>query len=119
MLVANLRVVLVTAVVTMFGMGAELGIAGVLAYGLSEATQSWRLAMLGGVALEPCLCSGTPQPPSARSPIRNRFVPQCRTWDVLHALMRRREPLSRRELHGGAAARLPVSSRAGRRTSIH
>ncbi len=50
-LIASLRIILIAAVVTMFGMGAELGIAGVLAYGLSDATQSWRLAMLGGVVL--------------------------------------------------------------------
>jgi hypothetical protein len=51
MIVANMKIVLIAAVVTMFGMGAELGIAGVLSYGLSEANQGWRLAMLGATVL--------------------------------------------------------------------
>ena len=33
----NLRMIVGAAVLTMFGIGAEIGIAGVLAYGLSEA----------------------------------------------------------------------------------
>ena len=44
-------IVLIAAVVTMFGIGAELGIAGVLAYGLSEASQAWRSFMLGVTGL--------------------------------------------------------------------
>lgn len=51
MIVANMRIVLIAAVVTTFGMGAELGIAGVLSYGLSEANQGWRLGMLGATVL--------------------------------------------------------------------
>ena len=42
----TLWMALVAAFVTMFGIGAEFGIAGVLAFGLSEASQFWRSAML-------------------------------------------------------------------------
>ena len=51
MIVANMKIILIAAVVTTFGTGAEFGIAGVLSYGLSEATQGWRLAMLGATVL--------------------------------------------------------------------
>ena len=36
--------------ITMFGIGAEIGIAGVLAY-FSEATQFWRVVMFCGIAV--------------------------------------------------------------------
>ncbi len=42
----NLWMTLVAAFVTMLGIGAEFGIAGVLAFGLSEASQAWRDVML-------------------------------------------------------------------------
>lgn len=47
----NLLMVLIAAIVTMFGIGAEIGIAGVLGYGLSEASQVWRSVMLGILGL--------------------------------------------------------------------
>ena len=47
-LVANMGMLLLANIFTMFGIGAELGIAGVLAY-LSEATQFWRVAMFCGI----------------------------------------------------------------------
>jgi hypothetical protein len=50
-LFGNLQMILAVAVVTMFGIGAEIGIAGVLAYGLSEAGQPWRVGMLAVIAL--------------------------------------------------------------------
>jgi hypothetical protein len=43
---ATVGIVLAAAVVTMFGIGAQIGIAGVLSYGLSEASQAWRWVML-------------------------------------------------------------------------
>lgn len=46
MIAANMAIVLLAAFVTMFGIGAELGIAGVLAYGLSDASHGWREVML-------------------------------------------------------------------------
>ncbi len=42
----NLYMTLVAAFVTMLGIGAEFGIAGVLAFGMSEASQVWRSVML-------------------------------------------------------------------------
>jgi hypothetical protein len=54
----NLAMVLVAAVITMFGIGAELGIIGVLAYDLSEATLTWRCWMLVAVALAAVLLVG-------------------------------------------------------------
>lgn len=50
-LFGNLRMILATAVITMFGIGAEIGIAAVLAYGLSEANEVWRSVMLGVTGL--------------------------------------------------------------------
>ena len=50
-LFGNLRMILGAAVLTMFGIGAEIGIAGVLAFGLSEASQPWRWGMLGVTGL--------------------------------------------------------------------
>ena len=50
-LFGNLRMILGAAVLTMFGIGAEIGIAGVLAYGLSEASQPWRWTMLAVTGL--------------------------------------------------------------------
>jgi hypothetical protein len=50
-LFGNLRMILGAAVLTMFGIGAEIGIAGVLAYGLSEASLPWRWAMLAVTGL--------------------------------------------------------------------
>jgi hypothetical protein len=50
-LFGNLRMILGVAVLTMFGIGAEIGIAGVLAYGLSEASQPWRWGMLAVTGL--------------------------------------------------------------------
>jgi hypothetical protein len=50
-LFATVGIVLAAAFVTMFGIGAEIGIAGVLAYGLSEASQVWRSVMLGVTAV--------------------------------------------------------------------
>lgn len=44
---ATVGIVLTAAILTMFGIGAEIGIAGVLAYGLSEASQAGRSVMLG------------------------------------------------------------------------
>ena len=38
--------VLAAAAVTMFGIGMEVGLACVLTYGLSAASQAWRLVML-------------------------------------------------------------------------
>jgi hypothetical protein len=48
---ATVGIVLAASILTMFGIGAEIGIAGVLAYGLSEASQAWRSVMLGVTAL--------------------------------------------------------------------
>jgi hypothetical protein len=48
-LVANMGMLLLANILTMFGIGAELGIAGVLAY-LSEATQLWRVVIFCGIA---------------------------------------------------------------------
>lgn len=45
-LVASLWMVLAAAAATMFGIGAELGMAGTLAFGLSEASGGWRWVML-------------------------------------------------------------------------
>jgi hypothetical protein len=45
-IIGNLYMTLVAAFVTMLGIGAEFGIAGVLAFGLSEASQLWRSLML-------------------------------------------------------------------------
>jgi hypothetical protein len=45
----NLKMALIAAVVTMFGIGAEFGIAAVLAFGLSEASQFWRSVMLAAI----------------------------------------------------------------------
>jgi hypothetical protein len=45
-LTGNLVMILVAAFVTMLGIGAEFGIAGVLAFGMSEASQFWRSVML-------------------------------------------------------------------------
>jgi hypothetical protein len=42
----NLKMALIAAAVTMFGIGAEFGIAAVLAFGLSAASQFWRSVML-------------------------------------------------------------------------
>jgi hypothetical protein len=50
-LFGNLRMILATAVITMFGIGAEIGIAAVLGYGLSEANEVWRSVMLGVTGL--------------------------------------------------------------------
>jgi hypothetical protein len=50
-LAASLGTVLAAAVVTMFGIGAELGIAGTLAFGLSGASGGWRWIMLIAIAL--------------------------------------------------------------------
>jgi Na+-transporting methylmalonyl-CoA/oxaloacetate decarboxylase gamma subunit len=50
-LAASLGTVLAAAVVTVFGIGAELGIVGTLAFGLSEASSGWRWAMLTGIGL--------------------------------------------------------------------
>jgi hypothetical protein len=50
-LFGNLRMIIAVAAVTMFGIGAEIGIAGVLAYGLSEASQPWRVGMLAVIGL--------------------------------------------------------------------
>jgi hypothetical protein len=50
-IVASLGTVLATAVVTMFGIGAELGIVGTLAFGLSGASSGWRLIMLVATGL--------------------------------------------------------------------
>jgi hypothetical protein len=50
-LFGNLRMILATAVITMFGIGAEIGIAAVLVYGLSEANEVWRSVMLGVTGL--------------------------------------------------------------------
>jgi hypothetical protein len=50
-LFGNLWMILATAVFTMFGIGAEIGIAAILAYGLSEASLAWRSAMLGVTGL--------------------------------------------------------------------
>jgi hypothetical protein len=44
---ANLRIAVIAAVVTMFGIGAEIGVAAVLAWHFSAASQGWRWAMLG------------------------------------------------------------------------
>jgi hypothetical protein len=48
-LVATMGMLVVANILTMFGIGAELGIAGVLAY-FSEATQPWRVVMFCGIA---------------------------------------------------------------------
>jgi hypothetical protein len=48
-LVANMGMLIVANIFTMFGIGAELGIAGVLAY-FSEATQPWRVVMFCAIA---------------------------------------------------------------------
>ena len=45
----TLKMALIAAFVTMFGIGAEFGIAGVLVFGLSEASQFWRSIMLAAV----------------------------------------------------------------------
>jgi hypothetical protein len=50
----NLCMTLVAAFVTMLGIGAEFGIAGVLAFGLSEATQVWRDLMLAIIVVAAC-----------------------------------------------------------------
>src|SRR5204863_5576373 len=50
-LAASLWLVLATAVVTVFGIGAEIGIAGTLAFGLSAASGGWRWVMLGSAGL--------------------------------------------------------------------
>ena len=50
-LFGNLRMIVAAAVLTMFGIGAEIGIAGVLAYGLSEASLPGRWGMLGVTGL--------------------------------------------------------------------
>ena len=43
---ASLDLVMIQAAVTMFGTGALIGIACVLTYGLSAASQLWRVLML-------------------------------------------------------------------------
>lgn len=48
-IVASLGTVLIAALVTMFGIGAELGIVGVLTFGLSEASLAWRSIMLAAI----------------------------------------------------------------------
>jgi hypothetical protein len=48
-LVGNMGMIIAANFITMFGIGAELGIAGVLAY-FSEATQPWRVVMFCGIA---------------------------------------------------------------------
>jgi hypothetical protein len=50
-IVASLGTVLAAAVMTMFGIGAELGMAGTLAFGLSEASGGWRWTMLAAIGL--------------------------------------------------------------------
>jgi hypothetical protein len=50
-IVASLGTVLAAAVMTMFGIGAELGIAGTLAFGLSGASGGWRWTMLAAIGL--------------------------------------------------------------------
>jgi hypothetical protein len=50
-IVASLGTVLAAAIVTMFGIGAELGIVGTLAFGLSGASSGWRLIMLVATGL--------------------------------------------------------------------
>jgi len=49
--VASLGTVLAAALMTMFGIGAELGIAGTLAFGLSGASGGWRWTMLAAIGL--------------------------------------------------------------------
>lgn len=49
MIAANLKLILVSLAVTMFGIGAELGIIGVLALGLSEASTTGLVLM--GIAM--------------------------------------------------------------------
>jgi len=49
LLVATMGMLVVANIFTMFGIGAELGIAGVLAY-FSEATQTWRVVMFCAIA---------------------------------------------------------------------
>jgi hypothetical protein len=48
-LVANLRMLTIANIVTMFGIGAELGVAFVLTY-FSEAIQPWRSLIFAAIA---------------------------------------------------------------------
>ena len=57
-LFGTLRMILATAVITMFGIGAEIGIAAVLAFDLSEASQVWRSVMLGVIVVVAVLVMG-------------------------------------------------------------
>jgi hypothetical protein len=50
-LVANMRLVLIPALMTMLGVGAELGIAGVLAFGFSDGSLGARCVALAGLAV--------------------------------------------------------------------
>ena len=50
-LVGTVAIVLAAAVVTMFGIGMEVGLACVLTFGLSAASQFWRWMMLAGSIL--------------------------------------------------------------------
>jgi hypothetical protein len=50
-IVADLRTILIAAAVTMFGIGAELGVIGVLACVLSEASAAGRWLLLGALAV--------------------------------------------------------------------
>ena len=50
-IVANLRTVLIAAFVTMFGIGAEIGVVAVLVCGLSEASTNGRWIMFGALVV--------------------------------------------------------------------
>ena len=93
----NLRMILGAAVLTMFGIGAEIGIAGVLAYALSEASQPWRWGMLGVTGLVGLLPLPTRSPRYEPSPTRGpgprsapRPAPPSPSDRVILALARRR-----------------------------
>jgi hypothetical protein len=49
-IVANMRIMLIANCVTMLGLGAELGLGGVLAY-FSEAIMTWRIVIMCAVAV--------------------------------------------------------------------
>ncbi len=48
-LIANMPLVITAALITMFGVGAEIGVAGTLTF-LSDATSAWQWVMVGFIA---------------------------------------------------------------------
>ena len=111
-LVGNMRLVTISALMTIFGVGAEIGIVGVLAVVLSNASTPgrWLIGVLLGFVAVFALWYSKTAIESARQSAA-RVIPQQLRRDLVHALVPARSPARRAGQPGRGAARRASASR--------